>query len=385
MHVLIIPSWYQNKTNTTLGSFFKEQSEALAKKGVKVTVAYPGFNGLKTFGKNQYGKSFEIVDDIPTYRYDSYNLLFDKLPFNLKQFIFNRKLNLIYKKILSEQGAPDIIHAHSALLAGNGAVKLGERFNIPTIVTEHSSAFLIGDIKITNKKSIKYSFQNANKVIAVSNGLKKEIFKFSGRKDIVVVPNIVDCDKFTQSYNNKNEKFTFLTVCYLSQNKGIDILIKAFYKAFFKSNVNLRIVGDGNEKNNLEELVKKLGLGEQVFFTGYASRETVVEEMNGCDAFVLPSRYETFGVVLIEALSCGKPVISTKTAGPIDIIDDQNGILTNIGDIDGLSQAMVSIIDNYKNYNGEEIRKNCIEKYSEDKIITKIINIYEEIITNEVK
>ena len=102
--------------------------------------------------------------------------------------------------------------------------------------------------------------------------------------------------------------------------------------------------------------------------------------MSKCDAFVLASKYETFGVVYIEALASGKPVIGTYNGGAEDIINDSNGLLVKVDDINDLGNAMKKIIKNINIYNSEEIRNDCIEKYSKKKIIKDIINEYNNVL-----
>ena len=102
--------------------------------------------------------------------------------------------------------------------------------------------------------------------------------------------------------------------------------------------------------------------------------------MNKCDAFVLPSRYETFGVVYIEALASGKPVIGTFNGGAEDIVNQDVGILVEIDNVKKLSNAMEYIRKNNKEYKPEELRKYCTEKFSANVIIKKIINVYKEVI-----
>ena len=233
------------------------------------------------------------------------------------------------------------------------------------------------------KLILRYSFKNANKVISVSNSLREIISKY--KSNIEVIPNMVDCDKVLPIKNKKNNlgekgQFTFLSLCYLKKNKGIDVLLKAFSTYFIGKEVKLIIAGDGPERENLENLSEKLGISGQVEFKGALRRDEVYKIMSNCDIFVLPSRFETFGVVLIEALANGKPIISTRNGGANDIVTEENGILVDIDDIDELGKAMLDLKLNYNEYNKEKIRDNCINKYSKKIVTRQLEKVYNEFI-----
>ena len=102
--------------------------------------------------------------------------------------------------------------------------------------------------------------------------------------------------------------------------------------------------------------------------------------MQQCDCFVLPSRYETFGVVYIEAMACGKPVIAVKNGGPDDFVNDFNGILIESEDIEALADAMNYIALNYKHYDSYEISGYVRNQFSEETIAKKLETVYKEIL-----
>ena len=157
----------------------------------------------------------------------------------------------------------------------------------------------------------------------------------------------------------------------------MDILIKAFNKAFKdENNVILRIGGDGTERENLEKLVNELSLQDKVEFLGSLNREEVKIEMKKCNVFSLASKFETFGVVLIEALATGTPVISTNCGGPYDIINDRVGRLVEVNNIEELADALKYVYVNYNNYDCNEIRKYCIDNFSNEAIGRKQLDIY---------
>lgn len=380
MHVMFIPSWYDNNRNKVHGSFFREQATKLQESGVKVTVAYNEIWPLTLIGKvkEKSGLSFNVEKGLRTYRYKNYNFI----PKHQLMFdIFDKRMEKLYKEVVKKEGKVDVIHAQSSLWGGISAAYVAKKYNIPLVITEHSSVKRGQYVRESYYKRIVNSYKSADSIIAVGNGLKKEIEELTSRKDIKVIGNLVDLSLFNiRNIKRENDEFIFFSVAFLEGEKGLDTLIKAFSMRFNNEKVRLVIGGDGSQRQWLEGIAKNEGIENQVTFTGALSREEVAEWMNKCDAFVLPSRYETFGVVYIEALASGKPVIGTFNGGAEDIVTKDVGILVNIDNIKELSDAMDYIRKNNKEYQYDKLRKYCTEKFSANVIIKKIINVYKEVI-----
>ena len=378
MHVMFIPSWYNNKRNPVHGSFFKEQAQALQENGVKVTVAYNEIWPLTQLFKvnEKIGINYSIEDGLKTYRYKNFNYL----PKNPRMFnIFNKRLDKLYKEIVKKEGGVDLIHCQSSFWAGISAAYIAKKYNIPLVITEHSSLKTAIYMKESYKPLVVKSYLEADALIAVGNGLKEELCQLSGRKDIRVIHNLIPVEKFKIIKNN-NDVFTFFSLAFLEGEKGMDVLVKAFSKYFKNTNTKLVIGGDGSQREFLVNLSKELGIDNQIQFLGALSREAVVEYMSCCNAFVLASKYETFGVVYIEALASGKPIIGTYNGGAEDIINSNNGLIVKVNDVDELGSAMKYIVNNIDSYNSEYIRNECIEKYSKKKIINEILDVYNELL-----
>ena len=185
MHVMFIPSWYHNKRNPVHGSFFKEQAEAIQESGVKVTVAYNEIWPLTQLFKinEKIGISYRVEGKLKTYRYKNFNYL----PKNPKMFsMFNKRLDRLYSEIVKKEGKIDLIHCQSSFWAGISAAYIAKKYNIPLVITEHSSLNTAIYIKESYKPFIKKSYLDADVLIAVGNGLKKEIVKqvISWRRNI---------------------------------------------------------------------------------------------------------------------------------------------------------------------------------------------------------
>ena len=379
MHIMFIPSWYSNVRNKVHGSFFKEQALELQKAGVEVTVAYNEVWPLTMLGKihEEKGLKYNVEDGLKTYRYKNYNYI-PKNPLMFK--VFNKRMEKLYKEIVKKEGAIDIIHAQSSLWGGISAAYIAEKYNIPLVITEHSSVERGPYVKKSYIPFICDSYKKAQKVITVGNGLKNEIESLSGRHDIEVIGNLVDLSKFTIKKRIKNEKFIFFSLAFLEGEKGFDTLIKSFAKKFKDKEAVLYIGGDGSQRSCLEALTVENGVKDQIIFLGALSRDDVAKWMNKCDCFVLPSRYETFGVVYIEALASGRPVIGALNGGAEDIINNLNGYLIPIDDIDILAEKMIEVYDNIESYDEEEISSDCLKRFSPKVIVNKIISVYKEVL-----
>jgi glycosyltransferase involved in cell wall biosynthesis len=144
--------------------------------------------------------------------------------------------------------------------------------------------------------------------------------------------------------------------------------------------VILQLVGDGPERVSLQQTACELGVSDQVFFLGLLKRDEVLEKVATATSFVFSSRYETFGVAVIEALALGKPVIATRCGGPESIIEVGDGVLVDVDDVDALSIAMFNMFQNYKTYNLQNIRRSAIDRFGEDAVITRLKAIYEEVL-----
>ncbi|AOR23956.1 glycosyltransferase [Clostridium taeniosporum] len=378
MHIMVIPSWYSSPRNKVHGSFFKEQFKALANSGEKITVAYNEIWPITLFGKIKEKRkiNFSIEENLRTYRYKDFNY-FPKNPLMFKSF--NKRMDELYKEIIKKEGKVDLIHAHSAMWGGIAASYISKKYNIPLVITEHSSLKYAKYLKDSYRKYIYEAYKECDILVAVGNGLKKELNEYADR-DIEVIHNMVDLSLFDKERNSikENDKFIFFSCAFLEEGKGMELLIESFKEAFFNKNVLLRIGGDGSRKVFLEELAKNIGIEKQVIFLGALSREEVAEEMKKCDAFALPSEHETFGVVYIEALACGKPVIGAKNGGAEDIINNQNGIIIEKNNLNELINALKYIKYNYKIYNEDNIRKMTIRNYSGELLVNKLKGVYKK-------
>jgi Glycosyltransferase len=386
MHVLAIPSWYPSERKKVHGSFFIDQFKALKESGLKMTVAYNEIWPLTLLGriKEKRGIYFSIEFGLDTYRYKDYNY-FPKNSLMFKSF--NKRMDFLYQKIIAEQGTVDLIHAHSCFWAGISAYYLSKKYHVPLVLTEHSSMEHSKYIRNSYKKVIYETYNQCNKLIAVGNGLKKELENYT-ENPISIVHNIVDLELFMHnrhSTQEPNQEFTFFTLAYLEEGKGMEVLIDAFAQAFSGQECRLVIGGDGSLRKHLKKLVRDKEIEDQVEFLGALERHEVAREMYKCSAFVLASEHETFGVVYIEATASGKPIIATRNGGAEDIVTKTNGILIDNKNPRLLSMALKEMRQNINSYDKDKILRECAERYSADVFVEKIRKVYRELLPQGIK
>lgn len=378
MNVLVLPSWYPDNQNPLDGVFFKEQVEALSKRGVNITVLSIKIMSLSAIksNKRKLGLNISIENGVKVYRYYTYNYFPKVTELYLRYYSY--LIKKLTKKIIRENPNIKLVHIHSAIDAGI-AYNLS-KVNIPYIITEHSSKYQRNVLNKTQQKYLKSTFDGARKVIVVGKGLKLALSKYIDRNKIDIIPNLLSLTRGCSDNDNNRTKMRFFSLGVLTKTKGMDILIKAFnsVKDHLKE-WELVIGGDGQEYDDLNELIKSYNLQKQVKLIGQLNREEVAYNMKNCDVFVLASRVETFGIVFLEAMIYGKPVIGTRTGGPDTFINDNNGIIVEPENIEQLSKALVEMANNLNKYNSSDIINYCDKNFSEEAICDKIISIYKEV------
>lgn len=384
IHVLIIPSWYPRFKGDVSGSFFREQAIALSKRNCRVGVIYPQFRSLKNLKGiflEPYGLKEELDDGLFTLRWHS-------VVFTPKMDEYNKKswLNAgmkLFEHYIATKGKPDIVHVHSMLNGGFLANLIFEKYQIPYVITEHNSMFFRDMVAKERIKSLNKVVRNAGHCIAVSTEFKNKLNLMFNITKWEYLPNIVN-ENFLKSklqFNAGKSLFKYCSVCLLTKNKNVNLLIKAFSLVLkdFPDSV-LYIVGDGPEKNNLIDLSKKLKLDKNIVFLGLLSRSDVLHTMNKVHTLIISSEFETFGVVAIEALALGKPVVSTKCGGPENIINRDVGYLVEKNSVENLKNGMLEVQKNYNKFSSSEIRKYCLNNFGEEVVIESIKAIYKEVI-----
>ena len=383
LHVLMIPSFYPSQEVPLNGIFFKEQALMLKKQGVKIGVIYPQIRPLKQIRptlalQHHFQTSYAEEEGLPTMRLHGWNLF----PGWLKgtRHLWSHAARYLFQKYIQKQGRPDMIHAHSAVWGGISASELAEREKIPFLLTEHRDQFLHGT-EFSKKwllADLKKTFQQSKNNFSVSRALQDRLMQQFPASPFTRMPNFVD-DQF---FNPDREKpplkpFIFLTIAHLVKSKNMQCLLHAFQMLLqVDSQIRLQIVGDGPEKGALVQLADQLKITDRVKFLGEQPRASIKEIYSKAHLLVLPSLYETFGVVFVEALLMGLPVIGTLCGGPEDIITPETGLLIEKNEPKELHTAMHQLKETYHLYPPEKLRKYAMSHFGQANGTRQLIEVY---------
>ena len=264
--------------------------------------------------------------------------------------MFKRNAKKALKELLEKEDI-DIIHGHYLFPAGAAAVEVGKEYGIKTYVTAHGSdMFELYKKQPLMRSTLKKVLRDADGVFVVSNALRHEVIAtgvpgISNKTKLCW--NSVDVNKFSSKTNDSfkkenklEDKPIVLFVGNLIKRKNVDSLLEA--KKVANSDYYLVIVGDGPQFKKLTKKVDEEDIRD-VIFTG--SRNDVENIIPSCDVLVLPSFSESFGLVLIEALACGKPVIGSNVGGITEIITDDVGLLVDPNKIPSIASAIDNVIN----------------------------------------
>ena len=276
----------------------------------------------------------------------------------------------------------DVVHTHTPARFYAESTAFFFKFirkGTPVVLSYHQhneNLGLISNIVMNfhNKTVMDYLFNHVDKIIVPSRAYKRIVecyYRINGEK-IAVIPCGINTETFNPlKFNSKTQRERFgisnenvvLFVGRLASYKGLEYLLNAMPPVIreFKDTV-LMIVGEGNIRNELENLTKKLGLQEHVRFLGSLPSDQVPEIMSVATVLVLPSLVESFGLVLAEALSMEKPVIASNVGGIPEVVEKgKTGVLVSRQDVKGLSEAIVSVLSdkNWARAIGNRRAKSC--------------------------
>jgi len=394
MKIVYISTAFPRHQNDRINPWLFETIKRLLHKKLKITVFTSSYKGLKQ----------KEIDGIEIYR-------FRYLPANIEILTHDVavpervKMGIKYKLMVipymiagflnsiwfSFKEDFDIIHVHWPFphIIFGLILKILKRK--PLVCSFHGGEIIfLGNLPYIFKKLFGTLLKFADFFTVNSSFTKNklmEIIRNTGENRISIVPfGITLKGRNEKNYKENKKGIRLLFAGRLIERKGVHILINSFIKVRkFFPDVELIIAGDGPWKEKLENLCAKFNLKENIKFRGHLTSENLEQEYKKSDIFVLPSIHdkkgdtETLGVVLIEAMEFGVPVVATNVGGIPDVVKDgYNGLLVPEKDPDALADAIIKLIKN------KELRQELVknakkyikERFSWDVITERLIQIY---------
>lgn len=376
MNVLIIPSWYPSGADKLMGIYHKEYAEALgAREGINVDMLFVDRQMLSHPLKYVLMKKNLKIEENNYTVYIKRMLDVKKINANLQMRNYVKKMMRAFKEYLKVNPKPDIIQAMVSMPAGYAACKLGEKYNIPVVVTEHASYFKTF-FEGKNKKYGDYVLKHAT-FTTVSEFMAQHVRSLGVSCE--VIPNMVSVEKF-KGKRKSVKGLRLIIVSAFRKGKRIDDAIEALKHIVEDKKIDARltIVGDGLG-NYYQNRCHELKMDDYVDFVGQKNKKEVAEILKSHNILVITSQMETFAIPGIEALASGIPVVATKCLGPEEYIDENCGKLVEVGDIEGLTKAILEVYQNIDKYDKDYL-VSVANRYSQAKVIDKAISIYESLL-----
>ena len=314
------------------------------------------------------------VPDYPLFKYEPYELA---LSSKLYDVISKYEIDVLHVHYA-------IPHAYAAYMAKKILYENG--YKIPIVTTLHGTDITLVGNHPFYKPAVTFSINKSDIVTCVSKSLMEDTREFFGiQRDIKVIPNFIDIDKYERKHNNceknvisEGDEKIIVHISNFRPLKRIIDVIKIFQKINLEISSKLIMVGDGPEKKKAKDYLRKNNLKNRVIFLGKTNE--VDEILCSSDLFLLPSEKESFGLAALEAMALKVPVISTNIGGLSELnINGNSGYTSDIGDIDSMASNAIKILSDKslkKKYRFQAFEN--AKKYDIKKIIPLYESVYQE-------
>lgn len=286
---------------------------------------------------------------------------------------------------LHERFPFDLVHAHFIYPDGAVAWRIAQRYGVPFVVTEHAPWTGWLD-RVGIARQAVPAARSAAAIMSVSTSVLDTVHAYAGEAvRATVVPVGVDADLFVPGDEDARRADQILFVGFINLNKGIDVLLDAMARLAAQDAPGRLLLVGGSfyrhtrlQEERLRRQAAMLGLGDRVTFLGRRPQHEVARLMAESAVVVLPSRAESFGAVLVEALACGTPVVATRCGGPEDIVVDGVGELVPVEDPEALADALTRVLADPGRYDVAQLRRYALERFGWPKIADQILAVYRE-------
>ena len=295
------------------------------------------------------------------------------------------------RALLGSPGRPSwgLVHGHVGYPEGAAAAEIAAHLGVPLVITEHASflASLLAEPVV--RERYRAALRAAARVVTVSRMLADEVVRIVPEiaDRLVVIPNAVAVDDFPLARDADRVAGELLFVGSRPESKGIATLLRAFARVHAsRPQTVLRLngrPGPGDQDAAWQRLAADLGVADVVRFEPPTDRAGVATAMARADLFVHPSPRETFGVVAVEALASGLPVVAADSGGVSEVLGerpDPYGAVVPAGDPDALAAAILATLERRSSFQPERLRAHVVERFAADRVAGQLTALYAEVL-----
>jgi N-acetyl-alpha-D-glucosaminyl L-malate synthase BshA len=320
-----------------------------------------------------------FVEEYPLFQFQPYELA---LSSKMVEVVLAHKLEILHVHYA-------IPHAYAAYMAKQMLKEKG--VDIKVVTTLHGTDITLVGSHPNYKTAVEFSINNSDVVTTVSESLKKDTLRlFNIRKDIKVIHNFIDFEKYPEIHSEECQRGNIASdneriishISNLRPVKRAKDVIKIFYKIQQEIPSKLLLVGEGPDREIIENLAKELGIIDKILFLGNSNE--VNKLLCYSDLFLLPSETESFGLAALEAMAARTPVISTNSGGLPEVnIQGVTGFLSNVGDTDEMAKNGVFILKDDATL--LRFKQNALEQakqFSMQNVLPSYKEVYREVVAD---
>jgi len=283
-----------------------------------------------------------------------------------------------------------LVHAHFIYPEGVLAAQLGRRLGVPVVVTEHASWRPWLDRHPAVRRQVVAALPAIARITAPSRATLATIRATAGEATpLVLLPVPVDDELFTFDRGAEVDADKLVFVGMVRHVKGLDVLLRALPELLADHpRLHLEVIGGTYQRGHARDeretraLAGRLGLGERVRFAGWLAPREVAARLRTSALLVLPSRRESFGGALVEALACGIPVVATRCGGPEEIVTPELGNLAQADDPRALAAAIADALARRSSFRPERLREVAIERYGMAATAERLRALYDDVLAD---
>lgn len=360
LRVLFVPEWYPSmgSANQVIGTFCREHVRAAS---LYDDVAVLVFSGRSDRWPTLQWKMMND-EGIPTF-YAGYGM--SPIPKTTRP-LFHLQLWRAFRRVLDEWGHPDVIHTQDEY--AYYVMKTLAPFNIPFVVSQHWTGFMEGSVDARAVKRFAWAFGHAARVLPANRFADTDYRRYGLSASTTWLPNTLDCETFAPPSVNQRKPW-LLHASGLTPAKRFPDIVMAFRLVLReRPDAELHIAGDGETRPQMQALAARMLVAGSFSFHGSLSKKKLADLMRMSAGFVMASDAETFGCVLMEAMACGCPVLTTKIGGIPAVVREGDGLFVDVGNVSQIAAGMEKLLNGTHGLHLERISRETQVRFSHSTI-----------------